>query len=159
MTYRFQPLDEATARVLLAWHYESPYDFYNVPPEAVDEVVNEVLDPDYAYHTVWEGDTMIAFCCFGVDAQVPGGDYHTVALDIGFGMRPDLTGHGLGVEIVGAILDFARRRYHPRAFRATIAAFNQRSQRVCQKLGFHQVQRFSRVEDDMKFVIMGREEH
>jgi hypothetical protein len=58
------------------------------------------------------------------------------------GMRPDLTGRGLGEEFVHAGLRFARETYSPPAFRLTVATFNQRAIRVYERAGFEIVERF-----------------
>ena len=67
-------------------------------PDA-DELARDVaalLRPDYHYHAAHdETGRLVGFCCFGEDAQVPGGDYSLPALDIGLGLHPDLTGRGL----------------------------------------------------------------
>ncbi len=39
---------------------------------------------------------MVGFCSFGVDGRVPGGDYPDGPLDVGMGMRPDLTAAAWG---------------------------------------------------------------
>ena len=142
--YRLRPLTEQDARRLLSWHYEPPYDFYNSSSESLDEDLHELLDPELAYHALLDQhNELVAFCCYGVDARVPGGDYQLPALDVGWGMRPDLTGQGRGAQVVAAILDHGRFLYEPPAFRATVAVWNVRSQRVCERLGFHIVQRFA----------------
>ena len=64
------------------------------------------------------------------------------ALDVGLGMRPDLTGRGLGEEFVHAGLRFARETYSPPAFRLTVAAFNRRAIRVYERAGFETVETF-----------------
>ena len=64
------------------------------------------------------------------------------ALDVGLGMRPDLTGRGLGEEFVHAGLRFARETYSPPAFRLTVATFNQRAIRVYERAGFETVETF-----------------
>ena len=53
-------------------------------PEAVAEVVRFFIDPQNRYYQIEDerGD-FAAFCCFGWDAQVPGGDYSADALDVG----------------------------------------------------------------------------
>jgi ribosomal-protein-alanine N-acetyltransferase len=89
----FNPMDEASARLIPEWRYDAPYDIYNVAPGDVEKEMQLLLDPQNAYHTITDehGD-LVAYCCFGLDAQVPGGDYSAAALDIGLGVRPDLTG-------------------------------------------------------------------
>jgi ribosomal-protein-alanine N-acetyltransferase len=87
---------------------------------------------------------------------VPGGDYDEEALDIGGGLRPDLTGQGLGPSFMEAALEFGRRQFGPVSFRATVAAFNRRAQRVCEKLGFRPVQTFERMHNGKRFTILVR---
>ncbi len=141
--YKLRPLTEQDARALLAWRYESPYDFYNAYPESIDEDLRELLDPELAYHAILDTTGgLVAFCCYGADARVPGGDYRLSALDVGWGIRPDLTGKGNGLGVVNAILDHGRILYAPPAFRATVAVWNVRSQRVCERSGFQVVQHF-----------------
>lgn len=151
----FGPMDEASAREILAWRYEPPYDSYNPKPDATDAHVRRLLDPSKSYYAISDdAGSLVGYCCFGADAQVPGGDYGKAALDIGLGMRPSLTGQGRGLGFFTAILDFARREFAPSQFRVTVAAFNGRAMRVYEKAGFRPVQRFGRSEDGIEFVIM-----
>jgi len=55
---------------------------------------------------------------------------------IGLGLRPDLTGRGLGLAFVGAGMDFARQSFSPGRFLLSVALFNQRARRVYEKAGF-----------------------
>jgi ribosomal-protein-alanine N-acetyltransferase len=151
-------MDEASARAIAHWQYEPPYDLYNMDSGNVDEAVAALLDPRNHYFSVaGEGGELVAFCCFGPDAQVPGGDYGASALDIGLGLRPDLTGHGQGLHYVKAVLDFASATFAAAAFRVTVAGFNHRAQRVWKKAGFRRVQTFPRRLDGRAFVILMRE--
>jgi RimJ/RimL family protein N-acetyltransferase len=148
-------MDEASARAIHTWRYAPPYDVYNGAGD-VGAFVQTLLDPRNAYHTIRDvRGSLIAYCCFGPDARVPGGDYDEDTLDVGLGMRPDLTGQGRGPGMLVAILDFARRTFAPPALRVTVAAFNQRAQKVYQKAGFRVIQEFTRS-DGMPFVIMMR---
>jgi ribosomal-protein-alanine N-acetyltransferase len=154
MPFVFHPIDETSARVVLAWHYPPPYDAYNQEPDRVEQVVKELLRPDYHYYRVAEGgDPLVAYCCFGLDARVAGGDYGLEALDLGLMVRPDLNGQRRGVQFAGAVLEFAQRTFPQRLWRVTIAEFNQRAQRVWQKLGFRRVQTFARRGDGLAFGI------
>ena len=103
-------MDDASARTILSWRYEPPYDFYNLNPDDAEEAIRALMDPQNAYYTLSNqlGD-LLAYCCFGADAQVRGGDYGVPALDIGLGVHPDLTGQGEGPAFVDAVLEFAQR--------------------------------------------------
>jgi hypothetical protein len=75
-------------------------------------------------------------------------------LDTGGGLRPDLTGKGLGVELVRKGLEFGAGRYGVKRFRVTVAAFNQRALKVCRRVGFVEQQRFLRPGDRQAFLIL-----
>src|SRR5688500_2713462 len=137
MAYSFRKIAEKEAQEISTWRYEGQYALYNPDEAMLEEYVAWLLEPRYAYHAIHEGEMLVGFCCFGEDAQVGGGDYSlSDALDIGFGMRPDLTGQGRGTPFLAAILSFAMSQYHMTHFRTTIATFNRRSQRVFEKAGF-----------------------
>ncbi len=149
----FSPPDKSAAREIVQWRYEPPYDIYNLDDSS--ETINYLLDAQYNFHAIRDANGDLAgFCSFGVDAQVPGGDYGADALDIGMGIRPDLTGQGHGSDFVAAALNFAQRKFNPDAFRVTIAAFNQRAQRVWEKNGFIPIETFTFKANDREFVIM-----
>jgi RimJ/RimL family protein N-acetyltransferase len=157
-TLRFRQMTEKNARAIIAWRYEAPYDVYNIAAPGAD-VIQEYLLPENAYYSIHDtGDNLVGYCCFGQDARVPGGVYQDNALDVGLGLRPDLTGNSNGSEFVRAILDFGLKQYAPQAFRLTVAAFNERAIRVYQKLGFTPVAEFTRSRDGEPFIVMlGRE--
>jgi len=157
MSLIFRPMDEANARSLISWRYDPPYDIYTIPASAAEDM-SFFTDPHNAYYSIHNADGILeAFCCFGADAQVPGGDYTADALDVGWGVRPDLTGKGRGLAYVTAILAFARQTFVPARFRTTVAEFNTRSRRVCERAGFEQVQVFSASTDNRPFVILTRD--
>ena len=155
MPLGFYPMDEAAARAIVTWRYEAPYDVYNLGDGDVDKEVRCFVDPANAYHAIVDKEgRLVAYCCFGPDAQVPGGDYDQPALDVGLGIHPELTGQGLGGTFVGAVLRFAQQQLAPTEFRVTVAEFNKRAQRVWTKARFRPVQRFERAPDGMPFVIL-----
>ena len=153
-------IQELTAEQIhsfVAWEYEGPYAIYNMSGEDPGEALAFFSDPTNGYFAIiGEEDEFLGFCNFGVDAQVPGGDYEEGALDIGMGMRPDLTGQGQGAVYAGAVFEFARRQYPDLDHRVTIATFNKRAQRLCQKFGFQISNEFRRLKDGRQFVIMTR---
>lgn len=149
----FSPIDEPAAREIVCWRYEPPYDIYNL--EDSTDSIQYALDPHNNFYTMRaENGELVGFCSFGEDGQVPGGDYAADALDIGMGIRPAFTGQGRGVDFSLAVLNFAQKEFQPIAFRVTIAAFNQRAQRVWQKNGFRRIQTFTHESSKREFMVM-----
>ena len=155
MFFTFRPLDKISARTVIDWKYEPPYDIYNLASPDPESTLQYLLDPQNAFYGIYghKGD-LEAFCSFGPDGQVSGGNYSTPALDIGMGVRPDLTGKGRGSQYVNAVIDFAYRTYSPDQLRVTIAAFNSRAQLVWEKAGFEVVQKFRGGWTNSDFVVM-----
>lgn len=159
----FAPVSLEQARQLVCWQYEPPYEMYNIVKDCGDTAdmhrnANYFLQPDVQCHAITAvADELIGFCTFGRDAQVPGGDYAAPALDIGLGVRPDLTGQGHGTGIVTAVITFAIDTFAPPSLRVTIAETNTRAQRVWEKNGFVPLSRFVATSWLRKpFVIYGR---
>ncbi len=154
MQITVQPLTHDHIRAYGRWQYEPPYDLYNVAGEESENLAF-FSDPANGYFALVneEGD-LLGTCNFGADGQVPGGQYDDSAIDVGISMRPDLTGQGLGHIYAGVVFDFARQQFPGQKLRVTIAEFNGRSQRVCEKHGFHVTQHFLRPSDQMPFIIM-----
>ncbi|MCX6043646.1 MAG: GNAT family N-acetyltransferase [Chloroflexi bacterium] len=163
MQWTFTLIDRAAIQAILRWQYTGEYTLYNalLDPETADLDALSLeffVNQHNAYAAYDEAGVLLGFCCFGVDAQVPGGNYTGPALDIGLGLRPDLTGQNLGTSFLGAILALAQREFEPMSLRATIALFNARSQRVFAKNGFQPTQHFmSHGEPPLPFVVMERE--
>ena len=157
MNLSIQPLTAAQIREMLAWKYEEPYAIYNMAAGDAAEAVQFFGDPANGYYAILgETGTLHGFCNFGHDAQVPGGDYGAEALDIGMGLRPDLTGQGNGAAYAAAVFDFARQKFPQLLHRVTIAAFNRRAQRLCEHFGFRVNEQFTRAQDGRPFIIMTR---
>ncbi|HEX2639489.1 MAG TPA: GNAT family protein [Pyrinomonadaceae bacterium] len=154
MKFAFTQMNEADAREVLAWIYEPPYDFYNSEPAELEKNVELVTDRQNMYYALRnESGELIAYYCFGREAQIDGGEYAPGAVDIGGGLRPDLTGNGFGPTFIQVGLDFASILFGPNTIRATVAAFNLRALKMCENAGFESEQRF-RGAKDMEFVIL-----
>ncbi|MGN6677364.1 MAG: GNAT family N-acetyltransferase, partial [Streptosporangiaceae bacterium] len=76
------------------------------------------------------------------------------ALDTGGGLRPDLTGKGLGRVAIGTGLAFGRREFAPPAFRVTVASFNERALRVVRSLGFVSKGSFEALTDGQSYDLL-----
>lgn len=154
----FVRLDEKSAREIVRWKYDPPYDIYNHRPQGEAADIRYMLDPANGFHGIRTGDgELIGFCSFGRDAQVRGGEYGADALDIGLGIRPDWTGRGMGAQVIRAVLGFAGKKSGHERYRVTIAAFNQRAQKAWKKARFAESQKFRRESDGKEFLILVRE--
>lgn len=149
----FRPMTHDDAQAIVQWRYPAPYDIYNLSEEAVPPLVDRHLQ----YYAARAKDELLGLCCFGLEARVPGGRYNSEradVLDIGLGLRPDLTGKGLGRWYVGCVLHHGWVLHQPVLFRATIAGFNRRSQRVFEQWGFKTTHFFLREGTQVSFLQM-----
>ena len=142
------------AVAMTAWRYPPPYDCYDMTGADPGFLAH----PANGFFALLDGDDLIGFRSFGTDGQVPGWDYDNTALDTGGGLRPDLTGIGLGRLAIQTGLDFGRSQFCPPAFRVTIASFNQRAQRVVKALGFQKAGCFQGFADGRDYDVLVRQE-
>jgi len=126
---RIRPMDEEAARAIATWHYDGVYAFYDMEQDPED--LEELLDPrswEDAYYAVSdERGELVGFFCF---------EQENDTVSVGLGLRPDLTGRGLGRRFLDAGLLFARKRYRPAAFALSVATFNERAIRLYRQAGF-----------------------
>ena len=151
---RVAPLTREHADDLVTWRYQPPYDVYDL----VRATPEELLDPAAGFHALLAGEELVGFRSYGADGQVPGWDYDDAALDTGGGLRPSLTGQGLGCAAIAAGLAHGRVAYAPDAFRVTVAAFNTRALRTVESLGFARVGSFAARTDGSEFHVLVRPE-
>lgn len=159
--YQIRLMDEQAAREIVNWRYETPYALYNMLDAADDaEDIEELLDGSYFSVAAADG-ALIGFFCYGQNAQVGEGIesglyLEGTSLDIGLGLRPDLTGQGRGLAFLQAGMKFAEQTYDAKRFRLSVAAFNLRAVSVYKKAGF--VLRHSFVhqhgDSEMEFLLM-----
>lgn len=118
-----------------SWHYDDEYSFYDM--DADEEDLVEFLDPKQrgeSMFVVMNSQEIIGYFCFNrIDKET---------IDIGLGMRPNLTGGGKGVEFLKAGLNFAKLTYNPDQITLSVATFNLRAIKVYKKVGFKEVQIF-----------------
>jgi [ribosomal protein S18]-alanine N-acetyltransferase len=147
---RIVPMTPAYAADIVRWRYPAPYDCYDMTGASPAFIAS----PASGFFALVGQDELIGFRSFGVDGQVPGGDYDDSALDTGGGLRPDLTGRGLGRQAIATGLEFGRLEFAPPAFRVTVASFNERALRVVRSLGFRDVSSFHALTDGRSFEIL-----
>ena len=123
-------MNEQDAHAIAKWHYQDPYTFYDADQDPDD--LAELLNPQSwqeTYHSVFdEQNKLFGFFTFNKNEGI---------IEIGLGLRPDLTGKGIGLGFVQAGLEFAKNIYSSTAFRLKVATFNHRAIRVYEQAGFH----------------------
>ncbi len=133
-------LTKEEAMEINTWTYEEPYSLYSFSGEK--EVIEELLDGTYYGCCDDQGD-LIGYFCFGANAQVPGGRDANLyggedVIDIGLGMKPALTGKGMGKEFFQAGIAFATKEFNAKMFRLSVATFNTRAITLYKNIGFKQ---------------------
>ncbi|WP_400243914.1 GNAT family N-acetyltransferase [Niallia sp. JL1B1071] len=153
MSYSLQKMTEQAAREILSWTFLPPYDLYN--SEVSEEALQEFAENPY--YTLYKEGEVVGFYCTGYAAQVPIGyffqAYPEGYLDIGLGMRPDLTGQGQGPGFLKFIIDSLEMN---QPLRLTVAAFNKRAIALYEKFGFRKIFAFTNA-NDVEFLVMTRE--
>ena len=145
--FTFRELTRGDADQIAGWRYPKPYSLYDGGD------AERLLEYTY-FAGLDEDGVLVGFCCFGEDARVPGLDEQEGVLDVGAGLRPDLTGIGLGGPFLREACRFGGELYGPERFRVAVAAFNRRAQMVAHALGFEAEDKLRN--DDNEFVVMTR---
>ena len=137
--------DDRYGDEVATWHYEPPYDFYDLASDPHDAA--EMRHRARAGHfraVLGDEERLDAFWYF---------DWPDDAVEVGIGLRPDLTGRGLGESFLRAQLDYASGEWRPTTFRLFVAAWNERAIRLYERLGFREVARETR-----RFELVGEHE-
>ena len=148
MQFTFAPITKADVQAIQSWHYEEPYALYDLSSDPEDDP-SEMLDKRSPYFAVHDEQGMlIGYFGFGTCAQPWSNDEPRLysdegILDVGLGMRPDLTGKGLGLSFVNAGLNYAQEQFGPTTFRLYVLTFNERAIRVYEYAGFEHVRTFA----------------
>ena len=157
ISYTVSEMTVEDAKKIGTWKYAPPYSIYSMTddPESIEELT------DGTYYSVYNNDELIGYFCYGKNTQVPGGIKEGLyadenLIDIGLGLRPDLTGKGHGLCFFTTGLDFGKHKYGRKPFRLTVATFNQRAIKLYEKAGFQMVAQFinKRGEKETEFFVM-----
>lgn len=140
--YEFRVLARDGADEIADWQYPGEYAIYDIPPEDRETSIEYMLDPANGYFGAYRGSELVGFCSIGPDGQVPGWEYDASAVDVGAGMRPDLTGQGRGADFLAQAFRFVQSQVGQRSLRVTVASWNKRALSTVQRLGFVPVATF-----------------
>ena len=131
MKFVFAPMTEKHANDIANWHYDGVYSFYDMAADTDDlrifadtanwhNVIRAVLNED---------DELVGWASFHTE-----NDEFWLSL----GLRPGLTGQGLGEEFVTQCIEYAVSQYRlpEHTIKLAVALFNQRAIKVYQRAGF-----------------------
>jgi ribosomal-protein-alanine N-acetyltransferase len=126
----FAQLSQEQAEAIAEWRYPDPYSFYDWTADADD--LRELLDPARRGEAYWaaedEDGALVGYFSFKPKEDA--------TLELGLGLRPDLTGRGLGGSFLAAGLEFAQARFAAERIVLAVATFNERAIKVYERAGF-----------------------
>jgi RimJ/RimL family protein N-acetyltransferase len=132
-----RPLTAAVAEQIATWRYDGQWRTYDSRPE------DGLLRAEAGYQAVADPATgaLVGYVCTGAEARVPGLAEKAGVVDVGAGMRPDLVGSRVGSEFGAAVLGHIAVHAGTGDFllRAVVLDWNERSLRLCARLGFRRV--------------------
>jgi len=131
-----RPMTAADAHSIATWRYPGEYSFYDADADPDD--LAELLDPAEWGRRYFAADELAGPALAGVLVVKLTGP----VAEIGLGLRPDLTGRGLGESYLRACLHFASAALGARSYTLAVAAFNRRAITVYERAGFQEVDRF-----------------
>lgn len=149
---RFRRLTPDDAAAASAWRYEGPWSVYDgseVDPISSEKGYRAIVDEHGAF---------LGFVCTGADARVRGLTEAPDTLDVGVGLAPSIVGRGLGASILGPVLDSIAARSEASSLRAVVQSWNERSLRLCARLGFREAGRHlvHEPDGDVEYVVVVR---
>jgi len=148
MSFELRPLTAEQGEAMAGWAYPGPWAVYDVTGP---------LDPAEGFWVVVDdGGDVAGYACFGEEARVPGLAEEPGVLDVGVGMRPDLTGQGLGRDFATAVLDHGHEVSGTTRLRAVVQDWNARSRRLLSNLGFEETGEHH--VGDLRYVIYQQDE-
>jgi [ribosomal protein S18]-alanine N-acetyltransferase len=134
--FTIRPMTAADAHAVAAWRYPGEYSFYDANADPDD--LAELLDPAEWGQRYFAADAIAHHELAGFLAVKLTGP----VAEIGLGLRPDLTGHGVGESFVRTCLRFASAALGPQSYTLAVAAFNRRAITIYERAGFQEVERF-----------------
>ncbi|MDQ3944008.1 MAG: GNAT family N-acetyltransferase [Actinomycetota bacterium] len=123
-----RPLTIEDGMDIAMWRYPGPWAVYDAL---------EAPRPDEGYWAVCDADDrLVGFCCLGDCARPVGLETDPAFLDVAIGVRPELTGHGLGSEVGRVAVSYARQVSDGRRLRCAVRDWNHAGLEAAHHAGF-----------------------
>jgi [ribosomal protein S18]-alanine N-acetyltransferase len=123
-----RPLTIEDGMDIAMWRYPGPWAVYDAL---------EAPRPDESYWAVCDADDrLVGFCCLGDCARPVGLEADPAFLDVAIGVRPELTGHGLGSEVGRVAVGYAWQVSGGRRLRCAVRDWNHAGLEAARHAGF-----------------------
>jgi ribosomal-protein-alanine N-acetyltransferase len=137
MKYQYIPMKEEYANEIINnWHYDGIYSFYDITTDEKDLKVftDRAYWKDTIFAVLNENNELVAWSSFYIENEI---------VWLSLGLKPELTGIGLGEEFVFECVNFAQSHYKPdkKIVKFDVALFNQRAIKVYERVGFSEFDR------------------
>lgn len=128
---RVRPLTIEDGMDIAMWRYPGPWMVYDAL---------EAPQADEGYWAVCDSaGRLVGFCCLGAAARPAGLEAAPGKLDVAIGMKPELTGQGLGTELGRAAVEYALGVSDGRRLRCAVREWNERGLEAARAAGFEPV--------------------
>ncbi|MDT8716838.1 GNAT family N-acetyltransferase [Clostridium sp. 19966] len=128
MNIEFRKPIESDSNDIATWKYEGIYSFYdNDKTETKKQWARNMHNEQNTFTIYNEKGELIGNCSFNYDEEEN-------QFMLGVQMRPELTGKGMGTEIVEAIIAFGRKEYKFNKIALFVAKFNRRAITIYERL-------------------------
>lgn len=144
MRFSIRAFTGEDADAVASWRYPPPYHVYDASEDPSFE--KGMRDPARWGELEFAVDDAETGELAGFLELTAIGDRDLV--EIGLGLRPDLTGRGLGRSFVEAAMAFARDRWQPSTFALDVFPWNERAIRAYERAGFERGEVYVRTFDD-----------
>lgn len=138
MSYSFINMNKEYANeIAYNWKYDGEYSFYDMTSDEDD--LKEFIDPDSwinSYFAVMDTEgELIGFFSYIFEDEI---------MWIGLGLKPSLTGVGIGNEFVASGIEFGLKKfaYSKTYIMLAVALFNQRAIKLYENMGFKFVEKY-----------------
>lgn len=147
MDYKFVPMNKEYANeIAYHWKYQGIYSFYDMTADEEDlvEFLDETNWSDRYFVALSNNSELVGFYAFFFECGI---------MNIGLGLKPELTGRKIGPEFVMAGIQFGvdRFRYKQDCIMLAVASFNKRAISAYEKLGFQCVEEYIQNTNGGKF--------
>ncbi|PFD48735.1 GNAT family N-acetyltransferase [Bacillus cereus] len=117
------------------WKYPDQYSFYNMTedPEDYEEITTPELRADNYFQVLNNNELFGFFALYSTESVI----------EMGIGIKPELTGKGLGEEFIRTIIEFIKDNYSISTIRLSVVDFNIRAQKVYSRQGFSKTREYS----------------